>query len=145
MSAPTRPDHDLLVAFTNAWPELDAVRWRVRLPNGQWTYIEGDKIDHPTDPCGLAFTLDDGTTREFAMGEWTSASGIPGKPEPDAGKIVARLFMFGLADLEDMRDPNSWLIAQPEWMAHQRTRLDNDPEALRPYERMHTLHRLDLL
>lgn len=133
----TAPD-PLLVTLANMNPELDAIRWRVRLADDTRAYIAGEKVE-TDDSRVLCFRLDDGTLREFAAGEWTSATGMPGKPEPVLSEIIFRLYMFGEADTHDILNPGSWLIAQPEWIAREREHYKDDPVGLASVENLHFL------
>lgn len=145
MSDPTgtaTPD-PVLIALGDAHPELDAIRWRVTLPDGSRGFIRGERIAHP-DPGTLLFLDDDGTTIEFAPGEWTSLLAMPGKPAPDLDAIAYRLLIFGLIDNRTYLNRGGWLQAQPEWIAAERAALADDPAALADAERIHTLRKMGL-
>ena len=139
IGAQTEPD-PVLVALANRNPELDDLRWRVRLPDGSRAYIAGEKVE--TDDGSLRFVLDDGTVREFPRGDWASATGLPGKVEPVLDQIIRRLHLFGLADDYDVLHQGSWLQAQPEWIEEERRHLAPGSTELADMERIHTLRKM---
>lgn len=144
MSDPAGPlDPDpVLVALADAHPELDAIRWRITLPDGSRGFIRGERIEHP-DTATLLFLDDDGTTIEFAPGEWTSLLAMPGKPAPELDAIAYRLLIFGLIDNHAYLNRGGWLQAQPEWIAAERVALADDPAALATMEDIHRLRRME--
>jgi hypothetical protein len=131
----------VLVALAHKHPELDSIRWKVRLRNNRAEFISGDKAD-PTSSGSLRFLLDDGTEREFARGEWLSAVAMPGTVEPNLDQIIRRLHLFGLASHLDIINQGAWLQAQPEWIAHERGVAS--PSELDQSERAHALRRIGL-
>lgn len=141
MSAPT-PD-PVLVALAARNPELDPIRWRVRLADNTRELLAGEKVD-TDDSRMLRFKMVDGTVREFACGEWTSATAMPGPPGPDLDKIIFRLYMFGLADQHDIINRGAWLQAQPEWIENERDLGADDTAALSDAERFHLLRKSGL-
>lgn len=132
-----------LAALANAHPELDAIRWRVTLADGSRGFIRGDRIEHP-DPGTLLFLDDDGTTQEFAPGEWRSLLAMPGKPAPTLDAIAYRLLIFGLIDNRTYLNRGGWLQAQPEWIAAERAALADDPKTLAVMEDIHRLRQMGL-
>lgn len=135
------PDQ-VLVALADAHPDLDAIRWRLTLADGSRGFIRGDRIEHP-DPGALLFRNDDGTTQEFAPGEWSALLAMPGKPAPELEAIAYRLLIFGLIDNHAYLNRGGWLQAQPEWIAAERDALADDPAALATMEDIHRLRRME--
>lgn len=138
----SEPD-PVLVALAAARPDLDAIRWRVTLPDGSRGFIRGERVEHP-DPGTLLFLDDDGTTQQFGPGEWSGLLAMPGKPAPDLEAIAYRLLIFGLIDNHTYLNRGGWLQAQPEWIAAEREHLADDPAALANAERIHALRKMGL-
>lgn len=133
----------VLVALANRNPDLDAVRWRVRLPDNNYVTIMGERID-TDDSRRVLFVLDDGTKQAYESGEWVSLVAAPGKVEPVLDQIVRRLHLFGLADNGDLINQGAWLQRQPEWIESERAHLADDPAALANIERIHALRKRGL-
>jgi hypothetical protein len=131
----------VLVALAAKHPELDAVRWIVRLPDGTVEHIAGDMVASG-DSRVMMFNLDDGTTRKFGLGEWLSARGTLGTVAPVLNDIIRRLHAFGLADGHDILNQGAWLQAQPEWIAYEREHAT--PAELADAERIHAVRKMGL-
>lgn len=138
----TMPETDpLLRALAAKHPDLDPIRWIVRLPSGARVHVAGDKVA-TDDSRRLVFALDDGTQQVFEHDEWSSAIAAPGKVGPDLDQIIRRLHLFGLADLHDVINQGAWLQAQPEWIERERIVEGASALALADAERIHALRKM---